>query len=176
MIVKAETTARSGQSATPETFAIVRGNESMISFIMAIERLPGFEDLVGRWDEAQHRSALGDGRHAYFVARSGSEPVGFAILRDWNSLERVTLVKRIVVSHPGRGYGRLLLSKVIDAAFEETNAWRVWLGVFPENIRAHRAYEAVGFQGGRSSAWQRLLWRYLQRRTHHGVAAPRVGS
>ena len=146
MIVKTETTAQSAQSARPETFVVERGDESMISFIMATERLPGFEDLVGHWDEARHRSALSDGRHAYFVARSGSEPVGFAILRDWNSPERVTLLKRIAVSHPGRGYGRLLLSEVIDAAFEETDAWRLWLVVFPENIRARRAYEAVGFK------------------------------
>jgi len=84
---------------------------------MATERLPGFETLVGRWDETQHRSALADGRHAYFVGRSGSEPIGFAILRDWGTPERVTLVKRVAVCCPGRGYGRLLLSKVIDAAF-----------------------------------------------------------
>jgi RimJ/RimL family protein N-acetyltransferase len=146
MIVKTETTAQSAQSATPETFVVVRGDESLIPFIMATERLPGFENLVGRWDEARHRSAISDDRHAYFIARKGPEPVGFAILREWNSPERVTLVKRIAVSHPGRGYGRLLLSKVIDVAFEETNAWRLWLGVFPENIRARRAYEAVGFK------------------------------
>ena len=30
--------------------------------------------------------------------------------------------------------------------FEQTDAWRLWLGLFPENIRARRAYEAVGFQ------------------------------
>jgi diamine N-acetyltransferase len=118
----------------------------MIPFIMVTERLPGFENLVGRWDEARHRSALADGGHAYFVARSGSEPIGFAILRDWDSPEHVTLVKRIAVSHPGRGYGRSLLSKVIACSFEETNAWRLWLGVFPENIRARRAYEGVGFK------------------------------
>lgn len=134
------------QSATPDTFAVVRGDESAIPFIMATERLPGFENLVGRWDEARHRSALCDSRHAYFVARNGLEPVGFAILRDWDSPERVTLVKRIAVSYPGRGYGRLLLSEVIDAAFAETDAWRLWLGVFPDNIRARRAYESVGFK------------------------------
>jgi len=134
------------QSASPETFVVVRGDESMIPFIVATERLPGFENLVGRWDEVGHRSALSDGRHGYFVARNGLEPVGFAILRDWDSPERVTLVKRIAVSHPGCGYGRLLLSKVIDAAFEETDAWRLWLGVFPQNTRARRAYEGVGFK------------------------------
>jgi diamine N-acetyltransferase len=142
---RTETTAQSGQSASSGTFVVVRGDESMIPFIMATERLPGFENLVGRWDEARHRSALSDGRHAYFVARNGAEPVGFAILRDWDSPERVALVKRIAVSHPGRGCGRVLLRKVVDAVFEETDAWRLWLGVFPENIRARRAYEHVGF-------------------------------
>lgn len=124
----------------------MRGDESMIPFIMATERKPEFESLVGRWGEARHRSALADGGHAYFVARHGSEPVGFAILRDWGSSEHVTLVKRVAVCHPGRGYGRSLLSKVIDAAFEETDVWRLWLGVFPENTRARRAYESVGFR------------------------------
>lgn len=127
-------------------FVVVRGDESMIPFITATECLPGFETLVGRWDEARHRSALADGRHAYFVARNGPELIGFAILRDWDSPERVTLVKRIAVCQLGRGHGRLLLRKVIDAAFEETDAWRVWLGVFPENIRARRSYESVGFK------------------------------
>jgi RimJ/RimL family protein N-acetyltransferase len=100
----------------------------------------------GRWDEAQHRSALADGRHAYFIAWDRTEPIGFVILRDWASPERTTLVKRIAVCQPGRGHGRALLSKVADAVFEQTSAWRLWLGLFPENTRAHRAYEAIGFQ------------------------------
>jgi diamine N-acetyltransferase len=128
------------------TFVVVRADESMIPFIMATERTPGFETLVGRWDESRHRAALCDGRHAYFVARQGTAAIGFAILRDWGSPERVTLVKRIAVSFPGQGYGRRFLNKVINAVFEETDVWRIWLGVFPENMRAQRAYEAVGFK------------------------------
>lgn len=125
---------------------VVRGDASSIPFIMATERMAGFEDLVGRWDEAQHRAALGDGRHAYFVGLAGEAPVGFAIVRDWSASDRVTLVKRIAVSGPGRGLGRALLAQVVDAVFEQTAAWRLWLGVFPDNLRARRAYEALGFQ------------------------------
>jgi len=126
--------------------SIVRGDASAIPFVMATERVAGFEELVGLWDEAQHLAALDDGRHVYFIGHAGAGPVGFVILRDWGSPERVTLIKRIAVSRPGLGHGRALLAKVLDAVFMETNAWRVWLGVFPENIRACRAYKAVGFQ------------------------------
>lgn len=141
---------------------ISRCGEADLPFVMATERMPGFEDLVGRWEETRHRAAMADGRHAYFIARDGSEPVGFAIVRDWASPERVSLVKRIAVCCPGLGQGRAFLAKVVDATFEETDAWRVWLGVFPENARARRAYEAVGFQSegvARGCAFFRNVYR-----------------
>ena len=124
-----------------------RATEADIALIMTIERTPGYEDLVGRWDDAQHRCALADSRHAYFISRDGSErPVGFAIVRDWASPERVASIKRVAVSRPGQGHGRVLVRQVVDAIFRESDAHRIWLGVFPENIRARRAYEAVGFR------------------------------
>lgn len=114
--------------------------------IMAAERMDGYDQLVGRWSEEHHRSAMHDGKHVYFIARLDGAPKGFAIVRDWNSPERVSSVKRIAVIDPGRGYGRVLLSRTLHAIFEQTSAYRVWLGVFPDNDRARRAYEAVGFQ------------------------------
>jgi len=123
-----------------------RADLSHLPFIMATERLPGYDAVVGRWDEVYHREALADRQHAYFVGFAQGEPMGFAILRGWTSPDRVTLLKRIAVTHPGQGAGRDLLAKVTDAVFEQTKAWRFWLGVFPENVRAQRAYEAVGFR------------------------------
>ncbi len=122
-----------------------RATEADIPFIMATERLPGYEALVGRWDEAKHRAAMADGRHAYFIGRRGSLPIGFLIIRDWNSPEQVSLLKRIAVAEPGQGNGKQLLRAALDAVFEQTNIHRLWIGVFPENERARRAYEAVGF-------------------------------
>jgi GNAT superfamily N-acetyltransferase len=125
---------------------VVRAGKAEIPFIKACERQPGYDSLVGRWDEARHGAALEDGRHAYFLGRAAGSPMGFAILRDWASPERVTLLKRIAVMDPGKGHGRALLAAVVDRVFEETEAWRLWLGVFPENAVARRAYEAVGFR------------------------------
>jgi diamine N-acetyltransferase len=123
-----------------------RARETDVPFIMATERMKGYESLVGRWDQAQHLSAINDPHYTYFLAKEAADSVGFAIVRDWASPERVTCVKRIAVANPGKKVGRLLLRAVVGAIFGETDAHRVWLGVFPENERARRTYEAVGFK------------------------------
>jgi RimJ/RimL family protein N-acetyltransferase len=133
-------------SSQLSSLTIDRADASAIPFVMTTERTQGFDQFVGRWDEARHRAAFADGRHVYFIGHAGGEPVGFVIVRDWAAPERVTLIKRIAVCRPGQGHGRALLTLVVDAIFKQTNAWRVWLGVFPENLRARRAYAAVGFK------------------------------
>jgi RimJ/RimL family protein N-acetyltransferase len=127
------------------TVTLRRATAADIPFVMRTERLPGYDALVGRWDEARHAAALADRRYAYLVAEAGASPVGFAILRDWASPEQVTLVKRVAVAEPGRGFGTAMMRAVVDATFTETDVHRLWIGCFPENLRARRSYEAVGF-------------------------------
>jgi RimJ/RimL family protein N-acetyltransferase len=117
-----------------------------IPFIMATERLEGYDALVGRWEAGRHREALGDARHAYFIAEYDGAPVGFALLRDWASAEKVTLVKRVAIGQPGQGLGTAMMRALVAEVFEATDAHRLWIGTFPDNLRARRAYEAVGFQ------------------------------
>jgi RimJ/RimL family protein N-acetyltransferase len=116
-----------------------------IPFIMETERLEGYDQIVGRWDEARHRREISGTDCTYFIGSSGGTPFGFAILRGWASPERVTLLKRIAVREPGKGHGTMLLRLVVDEVFRTTDAYRLWLGVFPENLRARRAYEKIGF-------------------------------
>jgi diamine N-acetyltransferase len=116
-----------------------------IAFILETERLEGYDQLVGRWDETRHRKEIAGTDCTYFVGLRQAEPIGFAILRGWASPERVTLLKRIAVREPGKGNGSTLLRLVIDEVFRTTEAHRLWLGVFPENLRARRAYEKIGF-------------------------------
>ena len=123
-----------------------RASEKDLPFIMATERLSGYDALVGRWQEAEHLSAINGNRYAYFLAKDAATPVGFAIVRDWASPERVTHVKRIAVTRPGIGIGRRFLGALVSVIFRETNAHRIWLGLFPDNARARKAYEAVGFK------------------------------
>jgi len=62
------------------SLTIARADARAIPFVMATERSAGFDQFVGRWEEAQHRTALADGRHVYFIGRNGTEPIGFVIL------------------------------------------------------------------------------------------------
>jgi diamine N-acetyltransferase len=127
------------------TLEIIRADKVDLPFIMTTERLEGYEALVGRWDQTRHRKALRDERYAYFLAKADGKSVGFAIVCDWASPERVTCVKRIAVAQPNLGYGRQLLRAVVDIIFRQTNGHRIWLGVFPDNDRARRAYARTGF-------------------------------
>jgi ribosomal protein S18 acetylase RimI-like enzyme len=127
-------------------FEIVRATEADIPFIMATERLPGNEGLVGRWERDEHERALADRSNAYFVGRAGGTPIGFVIVQHWAADRGAALIKRIIVADRGKKIGRELLSKVIDAIFAETDASRVWLNVFPHNERAQKAYSALGFR------------------------------
>jgi RimJ/RimL family protein N-acetyltransferase len=124
---------------------VERASTADIASIMEIERMPGFEALVGRWSEERHLQALSDPKYAYFMARTDEGAAGFAIIREWNSQERVSLIKRIAVKEPGRGHGTIVLREVINQVFEKTAAYRLWIGVFPDNLRARKAYESAGF-------------------------------
>jgi RimJ/RimL family protein N-acetyltransferase len=126
-------------------FRLVRATADDLPFIMATERLEGYGALVGRWEEPRHRAAFLDGSHAYFIGFDGTQPIGFVMLRFWDSPERITLVRRVAVTRPGEGHGRKLLAAVVERAFRYTSAYRLQIGLFPENLRARRAYEAVGF-------------------------------
>jgi len=132
--------------AAPPRLRLARAVTDDIPFITACERMEGYERLVGRSEEAWHRAALTDGLYRYLLALDGDRPVGFAILRGWDAPDEVAHIKRIAVVEPGRGLGRAFLDLILDAVFGETRAYRLSLGLFPDNTRARRAYESVGFK------------------------------
>lgn len=125
---------------------IVRATQADIPFVMATERLPGNEGLVGRWEKDEHERALADPANAYFLGQIDGKPIGFVIVQHWAAADGATLIRRIIVAERARKIGRRLLSAVIDTIFAETAASRLWLNVVPHNERAQRAYSAIGFR------------------------------
>ncbi len=117
-----------------------------IPAIMAVERTPGFEGLVGRWSHEQHAEEIAKPSVRYCVLRDNGEITGFALLQRIGELDGRVHLKRIAVRNAGRGEGSRLLGAVQEWLFNETATNRLDLDVFVENERARRAYEKAGFQ------------------------------
>ncbi len=125
-----------------------------IPAIMAIERGPGYDDLVGRWSAEEHRAEMtGVPGTRYLVARERdivvhgeNRLVGFVILQGLGGANRCTTLRRIAVSGPGRGIGASLLVGTLGHVFAETPTHRLQLLVYDDNARAARAYARAGFR------------------------------
>ena len=128
-----------------ELFSFGRAGREDIPAIMAIERRPGYDQLVGRWEAEKHEAEMANPGTLYFALREGDGLAGFAIVLHLDDPNRRAHLKRIAVAEPGRGDGARLLRGLIDHLFTETETTRLDLDVFVGNERAKRAYEKAGF-------------------------------
>jgi RimJ/RimL family protein N-acetyltransferase len=135
-----------GRETSAANVDLRRALEADLPFIMATERLPGYERVVGRWDEALHRTTMAQSGTAYFIGEVGGEPVGFVMLLDLEEYHGNVLLKRIAMAAPGRGYGRRILRLVMGWVFARPRSHRFWLTVAPHNERARHLYASLGFQ------------------------------
>ncbi len=114
--------------------------------IVALERTPGARQFVGQWTEERHRTALAGADARYWVAGSGPDDLqAYVILRGLSEESGAIELKRIVVANPERGLGRRILAEVIQIAFEDFHAHRLFLDVYEDNVRARHIYESLGF-------------------------------
>ena len=135
-----------------------RAGPEDLAFIMATERLPGYEGKVGRWTETEHQDALAASDQAYLLGEAeDGEAVAFAILQALGDPHGNIYLKRIAVTQPGTGTGRRFLAAVTGWVFRETEAHRFWLEVLGNNARARHVYRAGGFvEEGAARAAYRL--------------------
>jgi RimJ/RimL family protein N-acetyltransferase len=117
-----------------------------VAFVMATERISGFEKLVGRWSEEAHRAALATASNSYLLAiDAAGERAGFAIVRDLDDAHGNVCLKRIAMTAPGRGVGTAFVGALVRWTFTQTSAHRLWLDVMAHNGRARHVYAARGF-------------------------------
>lgn len=117
-----------------------------IPAITAIERLPGFDSLVGRWSAEEHAAEMAKPSALYFIMREEGEPAGFVIIQRLGEGHDKAYLRRIAVATLGKGTGTRLINGVLDWLYMETDVNRIDLDVYIENERAKRCYEKAGFQ------------------------------
>ena len=124
---------------------LITATPADIPAIMALERGPDFESLVGRWPAAEHGAEMAKAGSRYFLWSPGGSALGFALIQNLDTRHDAGYLKRIAVAEPGKGVGGLLLEAILDRLFT-AGINRVSLNVFPENERAVRAYRRLGFE------------------------------
>lgn len=126
--------------------ALRRATTADIAFIMTTERRPGYDKLVGRFDESVHRANLADDNWLYFIGQGDAGAAqGFAILQDRNKPDGNEFLRRIAVTNAGAGFGRSFLAAIVDWVFTQTQAQRFYLHVRNANSRACHVYTSLGF-------------------------------
>jgi RimJ/RimL family protein N-acetyltransferase len=129
-----------------KAMTLARATAHDISFIMACERRPDYERLVGRWPEAQHIATMAEPDFIYLVGSADGERRGFVILHDRFLGFPNLYLKRVAVHDANRGFGRVLLAAVTDWVFANTETHRFWLEVVETNTRAAHVYRSLGWR------------------------------
>lgn len=117
-----------------------------LPFIMATERRPGYDQLVGRSEREGHLVAFADTAVRYLIGSRGGRDGGFAVAAGLHDPHGNVLLRRIAVHDADSGFGLPFVSALIDWAFEEAGAHRCWLDTFRENARARHVYMRAGMR------------------------------
>ena len=85
------------------------------------------------------------------------DQVIIAVARAHHKNTMFTLDERLALAQAGSGAGRQFLDDMIDFAFQQLQAKRLWLDASSENLRAQKLYERVGFtlEGQLRQHWYR---------------------
>lgn len=127
-----------------------------IAEVMRIERLPGYDAVVGRWEAPEHAEQMSSPDVRYFGVRAGDGLAGFVILQKFR--EPSVRLRRIAVDGVERGLGTKILREVMDWVFETSPAQALHLDVHVDNARAHHVYAREGLlEQGRTDAVHRLM-------------------
>ncbi|MGF1521434.1 MAG: GNAT family N-acetyltransferase [Leptolyngbyaceae cyanobacterium] len=118
-----------------------------LDFVLSLERNPDNVPFIGQWSRDRHSQSCRSQNecHWLIIERKTEERVGYVILLDVQNPDRSLHIKRVVIAQKGRGFGKAALQQVLQEAFGELQAHRVWLDVMEDNPRAYSLYRRLGF-------------------------------
>ncbi len=98
------------------------------------------------FDKVMQDAAERFGDSPYVVTSDEGELIGFFVYSV--NVDNNEGMLKFVMNNPqfrGKGYGKEMLKLAVKYAFDITNVQTVQLNVFPENERAKKCYESIGF-------------------------------
>jgi diamine N-acetyltransferase len=117
-----------------------------LDFVVHAESDPDSRPFIIPWTRERHGEAIGDPDIAHRIADDEAQnPIGFVILGGLTNADSSIEFRRIVVARKRKGYGRAMVRAVMELAFNELHAHRLWLDVKEHNERARALYASERF-------------------------------
>lgn len=118
-----------------------------LDFVIVAEADPENAPYINHWTLAHHQAAIMDEAIAHFIIERSADqaPVGYTLLEGLQDPDRSVLLRRLVITAKGQGYGRTALRSLKALVFDEWQMHRFWLDVKDFNQRAIHLYQTEGF-------------------------------
>ena len=113
-------------------------------FIRTLVQRPDMQTMVTDEDDAALARYLA-GPSSCILIWGDATPRGFAIFCDTDERSGTVLLLRLALDQPGKGEGAAFLRALVDHAFLDLQANRIWLDTSADNLRAQNAYQRAGF-------------------------------
>nr|WP_227754355.1 GNAT family protein [Stagnihabitans tardus] len=130
--------------ATPADFA----------FIRSLAGRPDYAPFISDDDEDELAAHLATSAHRLLI---WGDQQGFALYCGIGEPSGAVELRRLALAQTGRGEGQAFLRAMVDFAFRDLKAARLWLDASSENPRAQASYLKAGFtfEGRMRSHWYR---------------------
>lgn len=135
------------RQATPTDFSFIRG----------VTANPDNAPFITDEDETGLAYYLNNPEHRLLIWQDAQGPAGFALYCEIGEPSGRVELRRLALAHPGQGKGAAFLGALINYAFVDLHAQRLWLDASSENPRAQKAYLKAGFvfEGRQRAHWYR---------------------
>jgi RimJ/RimL family protein N-acetyltransferase len=127
-----------------------------IGFVRSLTTRPDYAPFIGDADEAAVQGWI-DSPAAQVVIWEDGGAKGFAIFREIGSPSGAVELFRIALDQAGAGRGDAFFNALLDHAFRDLQAARLWFDASGENVRAMKVYERAGCvrEGVQRAQWWR---------------------
>ena len=137
-----------------EAISLEVTEERDLDFVLRVETAPENSAHIGSWSREEHLAAIVSPIFWHFLILQEGIAQGYLIARDLRIDGKGIFLKRIAVQAKGAGLGRQAISLFIQSLGPLAPSY-IWLAVDRQNVRAQRAYRALGFQEMALSAKER---------------------
>jgi RimJ/RimL family protein N-acetyltransferase len=128
-----------------------------LPFIRSLAQRPDYAPFITDEDEAALAGYLSDPSARVVIWEAGDGARGFAIYRGVGRPSGVVELLRIALAEAGAGRGARFFDDLLDHAFADLGATRLWFDASGENLRAMKVYERAGCvrEGVQRAHWWR---------------------